>query len=402
MIRVCLPLLLFLLCCNEAPQAFAQKKNAPGKTPADSLSVYEQLFDTLLADGFDFPFGDGEGGGSYKDSDGKTHNGWYIATHTAEAYSLGIHTGEDWNGNGGGNTDLGQPVFSTAKGRVIASADFGKPWGNIILIEHHYIDNAKPKTVYSLYAHLDKRLAQKNDVVKRRQKIGTIGTGGGSYPAHLHFEIRKAAMKDFAVDYWPSDNGKNAAWVLKHYEKPSEFIKSRRKLLVPAAQDTLLVAVKNTYRMKLYARGREVKEYRIALAQEPIGHKQQQGDNRTPEGEYKIIQKALGPFTGNYANYLGKAWMRINYPNNHDADAALAKKKITQTQYNSILAANKAGKEPLKTTVLGGGIGIHGWDGNWPGNDKQNLTWGCISVQNNELIDLYKRVPVYTKILILP
>lgn len=401
MIRLCLPLLLLLFCCNDTPQAHAQKQSKP-QAAADTLSEYDKLFDPLLADGFDFPFGDRNGGGSYTDSEGKTHNGWYIATHTAEAYSLGIHTGEDWNGKGGGNTDLGQPVYATANGRVIASADYGKPWGNIILIEHRYVENAQPKTVYSLYAHLEKRLTEKGDEVKRGRKIGTIGTGGGSYPAHLHFEIRKAAMKEFAVDYWPSDNGKNADWVLKHYEKPSEFIKARRKQLVPAAEDTLLVAVKHSYRMKLFARGREVKEYRIALAQDPIGHKQKQGDNRTPEGEYKIIQKALGPFTGTYASYLGKAWMRINYPNNYDAAAALAKKKITQAQYNSIIAANKAGKEPLKTTVLGGGIGIHGWAGNWPGTDQQNLTWGCISVQNNNLIDLYKRVPLYTKILILP
>jgi hypothetical protein len=55
------------------------------------------------ADGFDFPFGDGEGGGSYTDlATGKRYAGWYKATRFAESYSLGIHTGEDWNGAGGG------------------------------------------------------------------------------------------------------------------------------------------------------------------------------------------------------------------------------------------------------------------------------------------------------------
>ncbi|MFN8711578.1 MAG: peptidoglycan DD-metalloendopeptidase family protein [Bacteroidota bacterium] len=402
MIRLIIPALILLICCDNSQTALAHKQQQSGSAKTDTLTVYEKLFDELLADGFDYPFGDGNGGGTYTDSEGKKHNGWYIATHTAEQYSLGIHTGEDWNGNGGGNTDLGQPVYATAKGKVIASADFGSPWGNIILIEHHYISNAKPCTVFSLYAHLEKREVKEGEIVSRRKKIGTVGTGGGAYPAHLHFEIRKAAMRDFPTDYWPSSNGRDAKWVLKHYEKPSEFIAAHRKLFIPAAQDTLLVAVKHEYRMKLYAKGREIKTYRIALAQDPLGHKQKQGDNKTPEGQYKIIQKALGPFQGTYGAYLGKAWMRINYPNNLDAAAARDAKRITQAQYNSIAAANKAGKEPLKTTVLGGGIGIHGWAGNWPGNDKQNLTWGCISVQNTELLDLYKRIPLQTPILILP
>lgn len=67
--------------------------------------------DFMPADGFDFPFADIDGKGAYTDkATGKTHNGWYVATKFGEKYSLGIHPAEDWNGNGGGNTDLGQPV----------------------------------------------------------------------------------------------------------------------------------------------------------------------------------------------------------------------------------------------------------------------------------------------------
>src|SRR5262245_55390426 len=60
------------------------------------------------ADGFDFPVGDRDGAGTYEGSDGRTHRGWYVATKFGEDYALGIHPGEDWNGRGGGNTDLGQ------------------------------------------------------------------------------------------------------------------------------------------------------------------------------------------------------------------------------------------------------------------------------------------------------
>jgi murein L,D-transpeptidase YafK len=166
--------------------------------------------------------------------------------------------------------------------------------------------------------------------------------------------------------------------------------------------DTLLVAYKSKYRMHLYAKGKFLKTYIIALGQSPLGHKVQQGDNHTPEGMYKIIQKSRGPFYGDASAYFGVAWMRLNYPNNADAVNGFKKGLITEAQKNAIVKANNAGKEPPKNTKLGGGIGIHGWNGSWPDDDQQNLTWGCISVQNDELNDLYKKVPVGSSILILP
>ena len=70
-----------------------------------------------VADGFSFPVGDGEGGGTYTDPAGRRHDGWYVATHLGDVYPLGIHTGEDWNGRGGGDTDIGQPVMAVARAR---------------------------------------------------------------------------------------------------------------------------------------------------------------------------------------------------------------------------------------------------------------------------------------------
>lgn len=165
--------------------------------------------------------------------------------------------------------------------------------------------------------------------------------------------------------------------------------------------DTLLIAWKSQYRMQLYYKGKLQKTYIIGLGQEPIGHKQQQGDNRTPEGNYRIIQKTVGPFTsGGSSAWLGTRWMRLNYPNNADAKSGLDRKLISRDEYNRIVAANKAGKEPPKNTKLGGGIGIHGWNGSWPGEDQQDLTWGCISLQNDQVEDLYDRVGLQTRVVI--
>lgn len=165
--------------------------------------------------------------------------------------------------------------------------------------------------------------------------------------------------------------------------------------------DTLLIAWKSQYRMQLYYKGKLQKTYIIGLGQEPIGHKQQQGDNKTPEGNYRIIQKTVGPFTGGGSSaWLGTRWMRLNYPNNADAKSGLDRKLISRDEYNRIVAANKVGNEPPKNTKLGGGIGIHGWNGSWPGEDQQDLTWGCISLQNDQVEDLYDRVGLQTRVVI--
>jgi lipoprotein-anchoring transpeptidase ErfK/SrfK len=94
--------------------------------------------------------------------------------------------------------------------------------------------------------------------------------------------------------------------------------------------------------------------------------------------------------------------MRLNYPNNDDAKSGLERKLITKNQYDQIVAANKKGLMPLKTTALGGGIGIHGWYGSWPGEDEQDITWGCISMQNEDVEDVYDRIGLQTRIIIKP
>lgn len=171
---------------------------------------------------------------------------------------------------------------------------------------------------------------------------------------------------------------------------------------VLANETVVLVAWKSRYRLGLYEKGKLVKSYVIGLGQAPVGHKQRQGDNRTPEGEYRIIQKSRGPFAGPYAQYLGVAWLRINYPNEADAINGFNKGLISKGQKDAIIAAHQIGKEPPKNTRLGGGIGIHGWRGKWPGEDRQNLTWGCLSLQNQQLDDLYRQVEVGTRMVIYP
>ncbi len=159
-------------------------------------------------------------------------------------------------------------------------------------------------------------------------------------------------MADYEVTYWPSSNGKDQKWVKTHYEDASRFIRDHRKTDVPASFPLLVVARKSDYRIYLYRKGLLDTSYPIALSQAPEGPKLQQGDNRMPEGAYRIIQKSRGPFSGAYSQYFGPAWMRIDYPN--PADAARGKKRgtITDKDYERIIQASQAGTEPPKNTAL--------------------------------------------------
>ena len=119
-------------------------------------------------DGFDFPVGPPDGTGYYD----------------AQPFGDNDHLGADWNGLGGGDTDLGDPVFAVSSGVVIDAAHRGGGWGNVVRIKHPCA------SVESLYAHLDTVEVIAGMQVTRGQRIGTIGTAHGQYRAHLHFEIR--------------------------------------------------------------------------------------------------------------------------------------------------------------------------------------------------------------------
>ena len=161
---------------------------------------------TLAADGFDFPVGKPDAEGYYR----------------ARGYRPNGHLGEDWNGKGGGNTDLGDPVYAIAHGVVVFAQNFGHGWGNAVIVRHAYEEGGKMKFVDSLYGHLDRILVRENQTLRRGQQLGTIGTGGGLYAAHLHLEIRKDIRVGMAQHRFPHDD--------TIYFSPFEFINAHRHL----------------------------------------------------------------------------------------------------------------------------------------------------------------------------
>ena len=114
---------------------------------------------------------------------------------------------------------------------------------------------------------------------------------------------------------------------------------------------TRLVVMKSKRQMWAYNQDTLVKIYPISLGKSPIGHKQFEGDKKTPEGIYRINER--NPNSAYHKN-LG-----ISYPNAEDKTYALSQ-----------------GKSP------GGLIKIHGLPNKFPDIGRQHLrkdwTDGCI------------------------
>ncbi len=140
----------------------------------------------------------------------------------ARGFRANGHLGEDWNGVGGGDTDLGDPVYSTAHGLVVYARNFRMGWGNVVIIRHAYQENGQTLFVDSLYGHLHEILVREGQLTTRGQKIGTIGNNHGMYDAHLHFEIRKNIRVGMFRHSFPRD--------FTTYWDPTQFITARQTL----------------------------------------------------------------------------------------------------------------------------------------------------------------------------
>jgi murein DD-endopeptidase MepM/ murein hydrolase activator NlpD len=371
---------------------------SPSPSPSDSRSEQGNPFDNFLraevapADGFDYPIGDSEGKGSYTDkATGKTHNGWYVATRFAEKYSMGIHTGEDWNGAGRGDTDLGQDVFVVANGRVVFAENCGRLWGNVVIVEHIFYENHERRKIRSLYAHLQTIKVRPGEEVKRRQPIATIGQDPDkTFNAHLHLELRWD--ETLAPTYWPSSDGKDEKWMRERYAEPSAFIAAHRSLFVPQREQTLVLVDQESYKMRLYQNRRQKGEYEISLGQGK-GRKVTQGDNKTPKGMYFVIGKHRGKFDGAYGAYYGGHWIKVNYPNRYDAVRGRTAGYISPQQQVAI-ASNWEKRAPtLENTRLGGGIGFHGWAQEWSNDGPRHLSWGCVVMHLYDINNVFDQIP---------
>jgi murein L,D-transpeptidase YafK len=121
--------------------------------------------------------------------------------------------------------------------------------------------------------------------------------------------------------------------------------------------------------MYLFHNEKVLKAYDIGLGFAPVGHKQFEGDGKTPEGQYFISHK--NPDSNYHLS------LRISYPN--EADIAFAEAE---------------GKSP------GGDIFIHG--GPNTRVSKRDWTFGCVALTDKEIEIVYSMVKPGTPVFILP
>src|SRR2546428_11943551 len=79
-------------------------------------------------------------------------------TYNAQRFTENRHLGDDLNGIGGENSDLGDPVYAVADGRVLLARDGGQGWGNVIIVLHACVDHGERKYVQSYYGHVETML----------------------------------------------------------------------------------------------------------------------------------------------------------------------------------------------------------------------------------------------------
>lgn len=142
----------------------------------------------------------------------------------------------------------------------------------------------------------------------------------------------------------------------------------------PVTADRVLVD-KSEHRLVLLRDGSVLKGYRVSFGADPVGHKQREGDERTPEGLYRIDRR-------NARSAFHRS-LHVSYPDRRDVERA-----------------RELGFAP------GGDIMIHGIRNGlgWAGRLHRLADWtdGCIAVTNREMDELWRAVPDGTPIEIRP
>jgi murein L,D-transpeptidase YafK len=142
----------------------------------------------------------------------------------------------------------------------------------------------------------------------------------------------------------------------------------------PIRADRILI-LKSERKLQLLNSGKVLRTYKVALGPNPKGHKEREGDGRTPEGVYVI----------DYRNGKSQFYraLHVSYPN--AADRA---------------AARKRGVSPGGMIMIHGLGKQYGWLGS--AHTARDWTLGCIAVTNEEINDIWNLVADGTPVEIRP
>jgi lipoprotein-anchoring transpeptidase ErfK/SrfK len=141
---------------------------------------------------------------------------------------------------------------------------------------------------------------------------------------------------------------------------------------------------KKRHQLIVYYKSRLFKSYHAVFGRsfEP-GTKLWEGDRRTPEGVYAIINK--------HPSVRWDWFLTLNYPNDLD-----------RHRYEQMRDDGEVPREDGHPVGVGGRIGIHGTDEPELNRGDINWTTGCISVDDEDVEELTRILPKGTLVIINP
>jgi len=142
----------------------------------------------------------------------------------------------------------------------------------------------------------------------------------------------------------------------------------------PGLVDRVLV-VKHERRLYLLREGRTVGEYPVRLGRNPFGHKQREGDFRTPEGEYRLVRR--NPRSQFFLS------IELSYPSEEDSRRA----QVRGVPPGGLIMIHGQPNVPRKSPAY------------YAAND---WTDGCIALSNPDMADIWGRTAIGTPIEIRP
>lgn len=168
----------------------------------------------------------------------------------------------------------------------------------------------------------------------------------------------------------PSDNLNYQKSLTQILGEPDKLHKNRISILVE----------KSKYRLTVYSDKQPIKSYPVVFGGNPTGDKLKAGDSRTPEGIFRI--KDLYPHES-WSKFL---W--LDYPTKQSW-----RKHIKAKQNGTIGWGESVGSE----------VGIHGVPANSENTikNKSNWTLGCVSLENQDVDELYRFVQKGTAVEII-
>ncbi|MBI1343892.1 MAG: L,D-transpeptidase family protein [Terrimonas sp.] len=151
------------------------------------------------------------------------------------------------------------------------------------------------------------------------------------------------------------------------------------RTFLPPNGTVYVIVDKSDYELSVYDNDGWYATYPVVFGNPSLADKKMEGDRNTPEGKFTIISKRI--------HDKWYRFMALDYP--------------TPESWEKFKRRKQSGEIPQRASI-GGGIGIHG---TWPNEDYQidryrNWTLGCISMKNSDVDELYRYIPVGTKVII--